>query len=55
MHPSDNNVTAIKANPATWGGVRTPILLNIPHLVRTLAGGQPRHRLLRHGSHSSAE
>lgn len=45
-----------KANPATGrGGVRTPILLTIPRLVRTLAGGQTRHRLLRHNSDCNAE
>lgn len=53
--PSDNNVPAKKANPATWSGVCMPILLVIPHLVRTLAGGQPRYRLLRHGKHGKAE
>ena len=31
--------TRHKSKPRHWGGVRTPILLDIPHLVWTLTGG----------------
>jgi hypothetical protein len=44
-----------KSEPRHKGGVRMPILLVIPHLVRTLAGGRTRYRLWCHGNHCKHE
>lgn len=51
LHGNRENYLVIgrrKSKPRHGGGVRTPILLVIPRLVRTLAGGQTRFRLMRH-------
>jgi hypothetical protein len=62
MFPSANDVATCtsccsrpKSKPRHSDGVCTPSLLVIPHLMRTLAGGRTRYRLLCLGDHCKPE